>query len=464
MFVKQIEIESLSNSSYLVGSEETKECLVIDPARDVEMYLREAESQGFRIVYAAETHVHNDFVSGSRELAALTGATVCSPGAGGLIFDHRPLRAGDTIRMGEVTLEVIATPGHTPEHISYLATDGSRSEPGPHTLFSGGALLVGGVARSDLLGPDIAPFLGRWFHRTITTQLQKLEDSVVVYPTHGGGSFCLATPSGSSGTTTTIGQERATNAFFQASTEDEFLDLATSSLTSFPSYYSRMAAINVRGPRILGGLPKLYPLAPREVWVRSQSDSVVIDARRVESYAELHVPSAYSILVGGSFGTWAGWLIDEGSPVIIVSEDEADKEEMVRHLIRIGYDVLDGYLEGGMEAWQATRLPTATTSTVTPDTLYPTIEGGRQILPIDVRFDYEWRDGHVPGAINIELGDLPGQVDAMDRQAEYAMVCAVGVRSSTAASVMERAGFEHLTLVQGGTDAWRHAGLPIETG
>jgi hydroxyacylglutathione hydrolase len=244
MFVKQICIESLGNSSYIVGSQESKECAVVDPVRDVDIYTREAEALGMKIVYTLETHLHNDYISGSRELAARTGAIVCASAVGGIAFDHRSLHPGDTIEMGEVRLKVIATPGHTPEHVSYLATDGSKGG-GPHALFSGGALLVGGVARSDLLGKQLAPFLGRWFHRTITRELKPLDDDVDVYPTHGGGSFCMAVaPAEGIANTTTIGQERATNLYFQAETEEDFLELALGDLPSYPTYYKRMAAIN----------------------------------------------------------------------------------------------------------------------------------------------------------------------------------------------------------------------------
>ena len=461
MFVKQIQIESLGNSTYLVGSEEAKVCAVVDPVRDVDIYLREAESLGLRIVYSLETHVHNDFVSGSRELAAQVGATVCSSAAGGLVFEHRRLTPGDSIDVGDVRLDVIATPGHSAEHISYLATDTSRGD-GPHALFSGGALLVGGIARSDLMGDQVAPFLGRWFYRTIREELEALGDDVIVYPTHGAGSFCLAAPSGSGATTTTIGQERAANPFFQAAGESEFLELALGDLPSFPSYYKRMAHINVRGPRILGGLPSMYPLAPREIWVHLQRESVALDTRNPLEYAEAHIPRSYSIPFGGSAGTWVGWLVDDDRPLVLVADDQQAREEMVRQLIRIGYDRLDGYLDGGMEAWLDARLPVAHLRTVMPGELYAQLEGGGGPVPLDVRFDNEWRAGHVPGARHIELGELTEGVSSLARDRPYATLCAAGVRASTAASVLEREGIDDVALVVGGTGAWRDAGYPLE--
>ena len=340
MLVKQIRVDSIGNSSYLVDSEEAKVCGVIDPLRDVDMYTGEAESPGVQILYALETHVHNDFVSGSRELAARAGATVGSSAAGGPLFEHRPLRKGDSIDLGEVRIDVIETPGHTPEHISFLATDTSRGH-GPHALFSGGALLVGGAARSDLLGKQLAP----------------LNDEVVVYPTHGGGSFCLATVSDTNKTTSTIGEERQTNPFPQASTEADFLDLAMGDLPPVPSYYKRMVNINRRGPRVLGSVPvlyagPLYPLSPREAWVRDYEDQVAIDARSVDVYTSVHIPGSYSIPMGNTFGTWIGWLVEPEKPLVFLTDDLSTTDEMARQMIRIGYDSLEGYVDGGMRAWQ----------------------------------------------------------------------------------------------------------------
>ena len=461
MFVKQIRVESLGNSSYIVGSEEEKTCAIVDPVRDIDMYIQDAESLGYRILYSLETHVHNDFVSGSRELAARTGAVVYASAAGGLVFEHRPLRPGDRVEFGEVSLEVVATPGHTPEHISFVATDGSRAG-GPHAIFSGGALMVGGVARTDLLGREVAPFLSRWFYRTIKNELQRLSDDVDVYPTHGAGSFCLATPSSSEATVSTIGQERTSNPFFQAASESEFMELSLSSLPAFPAYYSRMAAINVRGPRILGELPRLYPLAPSEAWVRTQRDSVAVDTRAPEAYGAGHIPLSYSIPFGTSFGTWAGWLIDADTPMVFMWDDEAISDELVRHLVRIGFDVLEGYVGGGMEAWNDSRLPTSTTPHLTPVELDNKMKTKDAPVPIDVRFDNEWKLGHVPTAQHIELGELPNSSEALVRDASYATLCAAGVRASTAASVLERAGFEDVAIVAGGTTAWTEAGLPLK--
>ena len=462
MQVKQLWTESLGNCSYLLVSQEAGTCAIIDPTRDVDVYTQEAESLGVRITHVLETHVHNDFISGSRELAAQTGATIAASAAGGLQFDHQPLRDRDRIELGELTIQALATPGHTPEHISFAVTDRERDH-GPHALFTGGALLVGGVARSDLLGKQLAPFLGRWFYRTIRQQFHPLDNEVAVYPTHAGGSFCLTTPTISSSRSSTIGQERSNNPFFQAQTEDEFLELALGDLPSYPTYYKRMAGINRRGPRLLGHLPALNPMAPKEAWVRLQSEALAVDARLPEAFAESHVPGAYSIPFGSSFGSWVGWLIPDRKPLLFVTDSPESHDELTRQLIRIGYDDLLGYLESGMASWSKAKLPTASLNTLTVGELHRQWQAGHAPLLVDVRFDYEYREGHVPTTLHVELGDLPEHVDGLPRDAGLATLCAAGFRACTAASILQRDGFSDVSLVLGGTDAWREAGYPLES-
>ena len=286
---------------------------------------------------------------------------------------------------------------------------------------------------------------------------------MTVYPTHGGGSFCLASPAVTAETTSTIGQERASNPYFLAATENDFLDLALTDFPSIPTYYKRMANVNRRGPRILGSLPVLYPLAPREVLVRVHGEVIAIDARPADYYPSSHVPGAYSIPYGNSFGTWVGWLVDHRVALVLVMEDPALIDEAVRQLIRIGYDSLEGYLEGGMEAWEKARLPVSSLRTVTPGELSAELESGNGPLPLDVRYSDEWRDGHVPGALHVELGDLPEHVDGLPRDRSYATLCAAGMRATTAASILEREGFGDgdVAVVVGGTQAWKEAGYPL---
>ena len=259
-----------------------------------------------------------------------------------------------------------------------------------------------------------------------------------------------------------MGRERKANPFFQAATEDEFLELALSDLPSYPSYYSRMSGYNVREARILGRLPTLYPLAPSEAWVRTQRDAVAIDARGLLEYASAHVPMSYCVPFGDSFGTWVGWLVDEGTPLVFVGAG-SHREEMVRHMVRIGFDALEGYVDGGMDAWEDAGLPVSHLPTVSVEDLNTSMDASGTPELLDVRFEHEWRLGRIPEARHIELGDLPIEANALDPDSSYATLCAAGVRAATAASVLERSGMGNVSLVVGGTDAWRDAADPLES-
>src|SRR5512136_1726371 len=253
MFIKHFVDEDLGNSSYLVGSETTGLAAVIDPQRDVDRYLQVAEGLGLRLTYALDTHLHNDFLSGARELAAQRGILVGASAEAHLEFEHQPLQAGATVSLGDVAIGVLATPGHTPEHISFTATPIGQSTP--TALFTGGALIVGGAARTDLLGPDLTERLSRQLYHTLHDQLLRLPDDVLVYPTHGAGSFCSAPVS--SDRSTTIGRERLSNSLVRAASEDEFIAQAPRNLPDYPIYFRYMRPINQRGPRVLKGLPVL---------------------------------------------------------------------------------------------------------------------------------------------------------------------------------------------------------------
>ena len=464
MLVKDIPVENLSNHSYILVSQEAGLAAVIDPARDVDMYIQEAQRLGVRIVYALETHLHNDFVSGSRELADRTGAQVGASASSGLLYPHVPLSEGGTLSLGEIWIGVMQTPGHTPEHISFTATDPAQGST-PQALFTGGALMVGGAARVDLLGERLGPFLARWQYRTMQRQFLPLPDEVPVYPTHGGGSFCSATPaSGGEGGSTTIGQERRTNPLLQERSEDDYVELVLSDLSSYPAYYKRMAAINRQGPPLLNGLPQLAPLSARDAHARLDEGALLVDLRGAEAFGRGHVPGSYAVPFGDSLGTWVGWVIPWESRLAFLVDDPTPHEALVRQLIRIGYDSLVGYLEGGMEAWRMAQLPIATVPSISADKLRQQIDGEDPILVLDVRQRAEWKAGRIPEAVNIELGELQEHLDGLPRGFPLVNACASGVRSTTAASILLREGFTEVTLLTGGTSAWIEAGYSTETG
>ena len=460
MFVKAFVDEGLGNSSYLIGSEESGVAAVIDPRRDVDQYVQVAEGLGFRLKYALDTHLHADFISGVRELAAQAGLQIGASAEAELGFDHLPLRDGDTLALGELSVAVLATPGHSPEHISFTVTEPKRASPA--AIFTGGALIVGGAARTDLLGYDLTVPLARRLYHTIHYKLLALPDPVNVYPTHGAGSFCIAPTSPDR--VTTIGRERATNRLAQARNEEEFVALALDGLPSYPVYFKELRAVNRRGPKVLGGLPQLKPLSSAAVRDWLEQGGAVLDVRPAREFAEGHIPSAYGIALDTPLITWAGWLIPFSTPLVLVVNGPAAREEAVRQLIRIGYDDLRGYLEGGIAAWEAAGLPVTHIRRIPVAELRDRLTSRDAPLVLDVRQDDEWTAGHIPGAIHIENGRLPYDALPLPSDRPIVVHCQHRARSTAGLSVLARRGYRDLSLLDGGLAAWQEAGFEVEQG
>ncbi|MBI5563274.1 MAG: MBL fold metallo-hydrolase [Chloroflexi bacterium] len=457
MFVKQFVDEDLGNSSYLIASEATGLAAVIDPQRDVDRYLQVAQGLGLRLTYAFDTHLHNDFISGARELLSQRGIRIGASAEAHLEFDHQPLAAGATLSLGDVTIGVLATPGHTPEHISFTVTPIGQLTPA--AIFTGGALIVGGAARTDLLGPDLTEHLSRQLYHTLHDQLLRLPDEVMVYPTHGAGSFCSAPVSAER--STTIGRERRWNALLQAASEEEFVAQAVRNLPDYPTYFRYMRAINQRGPKVLMGLPKLAALSPDQVQQHLAHGVAVIDARAAYEFLAGHISESYGIPLGAPLITWAGWVVPFGTPIILVADDPIEREEAVRQLIRIGYDDLRGYLDGGLAAWVAAELPTQRVPIMPAEELRSQLDRGTAPIILDVRHDDEWRAGHLPRAIHLDAGRLPLSPPAVSRDERIIVHCGHADRSTVGLSVLERWGYRDLMLLDGGYSGWQTAGYPI---
>jgi len=443
--------EGLGNTSYLV---DLGDCgaLVVDPERDPGPYLAAAEARGLTVAYAAETHLHADFVSGSRELAA-HGARVLAPAAGGIEFGHRGLRDGDEVGLGGLMLRALATPGHTPEHLAYLLLDGGR----PVALFSGGSLLVGAVARTDLIDPARTEELARALWRSLHERILCLPDGLPVYPTHGAGSFCAA-PAGAE-RTTTIGAERAGNPLLAAPSEDAFVRLLLGGLGTYPPYFLRLREVNRRGPAVHGpGPAALRALTADDLSRLLGAGAMLVDARPVASFAAGHVPGAISIALRPAFATWLGWLADPDRPVAFVLEPGQDRADLVRQARNIGYERLAGELTGGMPAWESAGLPVHRTR------LVPATEAGGTVL--DVRQAAEFQAGHVPGARNIELGTLarPSTAPMREDREPLTVMCGHGERAMTAGSLLARQGDRDVAVAIGGPRDWAAAhDQPLET-
>jgi glyoxylase-like metal-dependent hydrolase (beta-lactamase superfamily II)/rhodanese-related sulfurtransferase len=439
--------EGLGNSAYVVELGDGRD-LVVDPARDPTPYLELARGRRLQVAYAAETHLHADFLTGTRELAAADGAQILAPGASRLGFAHRGLEDGEEVDLGGLTLRALATPGHAPEHVSYLLLDGGR----PLALFSGGALLVGTVARTDLASPELTEPLARAAYRSLHQRLLPLPDELAVYPTHGAGSFCAAPVGGQR--TTTIGAERRHNRLLAAPDEDTFVIELLASFGSYPPYFLRLRDRNRVGPELLSADWRILPLlSTDQVQQHLAGGGVLVDARPVGAFAAGHIPGALSIALRPAFASWLGWLLDDTQPLVFVLDEDQDRRELARQCRTIGYDHLAGELAGGMAAWRAARLPEAQLPVVEAEQL-----GDQPGVVLDVRQASEVADGHLPGAVAIELGALADDPLPVELpEGPVTVMCGHGERAMTAASLLARAGHKELQVVHGGPQDWQRA-------
>ncbi len=452
-FVEPFVDKGLGNSAYLIGSHDTKKGILIDPLRDVDRYLQAAFERGIQLTHVLDTHLHADFVSGNREIAHQTGALIGASAEAKVGFDHQPLTEESIIDLGAFQIHVVATPGHTPEHISFLIVEPDSKTPS--AVFSGGALIVGGAARTDLLTPELTQPLTRQLYHTIHAKLLKLPDEVDVFPTHGAGSYCVAPASKER--TTTIGRERMDNALAQPQSEEEFVKRALANLSSYPTYYKYMRAINQRGARILGGIPVLTPLSASEVKAMMEDGVVVLDVRHGNAFGAGHIPNSYGIRVDAPLTTWAGWLIPFGSRIVLVGESTDQIVAATRQLIRIGYDDLVGTLEGGIEAW-AQEYPVETMKSMDTKELRERLD---EVMLIDVRQRSEWDEGHIPGAIHFEGGRVAWEELPFPHDKPLVIQCSSGNRSMSVSSVLRRRGYHNVIQIEGGIKQWEKNGFEI---
>ena len=445
--------EGLGNSTYLLDIGQGR-ALVVDPERDLRQVRAEALRLGLTITYAAETHLHADFISGVRELKETEGATVLAPDVGSRGFAHTVLNDGDTLDLGYFTLQALATPGHSPEHLSYLLLDDGHIAG----VFTGGSLMVGTAGRTDLVSPEMTVPLARAQYHSLH-RLMELPDNTPVWPTHGAGSFCSAAGGGER--TTTIGHERATNPLLQAVDEDSFVDALLGSLGTFPDYFLRLGEVNRRGPIVLGTTPPLPALSVDRVIELQRNGAQIVDARRPEDFAAGHIPGSLSIALRSVFATWLGWLVDPDRPVVIVRNPEQDLEDIVWAAAKVGFDVLAGELDGGFPAWMNSAAA-ATGSLVEAGRMVSGPEASAAV--IDIRQASEYAAGHVTGARNIELGGLAAHLADLPA-GPLVVMCGHSERAMSAASILERVGRTGVAVLNGGPADWMHAsGRSLETG
>ncbi len=453
MHFRQFYIGCLAHASYLIGDE--GEAVVVDPSRDIQMYLDEAEAHGLTITWVLETHLHADFVSGHRELAARTGATIGLGARAEAGYPHRPLKEGDEVEVGGLVLKVIETPGHTPESLSFLITT-PAGEQLPWGVLTGDTLFVGDVGRVDILSSrlPVAELAGLMYD-SLHQKLLTLPDETRVYPAHGAGSLCGRNIGKE--TWSTIGRERAMNAALKPMGREAFITEITRDVPETPRYYLHSRDLNKAGPALDAERPMPPRFTPAQCADASRSGALLLDTRPAAAFAAAHPAGALNVSLDGQFASWVGTLVRPDQHLVMIA-DAGRAEEAVLRLARVGYENVAGVFEGDVGRWEAEGLPLVQLNCLSCESW---LDAGRKVL--DVRRIREWEDFHLEGATHIPLAQLPDRLGALDRATEWVVVCAGGYRSGIAASLLQRSGIPRVLNGSGGMDAWRSAGRPLET-
>jgi hydroxyacylglutathione hydrolase len=457
MHFEQFYLGCLAHASYMLASE--GEAVVIDPQRDVEIYLQAAETNRVAIRHIFETHLHADFVSGHKELAARTGARIYIGAQAGATFPHVAVQDNFQLQVGKVRITALETPGHTPESICLVITDDEKS-PEPWAVLTGDTLFLGDVGRPDLSKRYSATQLAGMLYDSLHHKILKLADNVLVYPAHGAGSLCGRNMRAER--VSTIGTERLTNYALQIGSREEFAKELTSNLPARPEYFLQDAEINRTGASALSDLPPLRPLESTELETLLAEGGIALDVRPGDQFAAGHVPGSVNIALSGQFASWAGALLGlSARPVLIAESQEAISEAQTR-LARVGLEDARGYLNGGVAAWSAAGLPLATLDQITVEALSNRLQApGLQVL--DVRREPEWEAGHIAEAFWWPLDNFKVAPPQIDHNTPIAVHCKGGYRSMIACSLLQRAGFRNVVNVTGGFDAWQQAKLSVVT-
>ena len=463
MFFQHIYEKGLAQASYLIGCQRTGEAIVIDPRRDIDVYLEIAEKEKLRITKITETHIHADFLSGTRELASATHAEVLLSDEGGADweyqFKHTSLKDGSVFKVGNLRFEVLHTPGHTPEHISFLLTDTAASDK-PIMIFTGDFVFVGDVGRPDLLekaaGIQGTRIIGAKQMFNSLKRFKVLPDYVQVWPGHGAGSACGkalgAVPS------STVGYEKLVNWALQIDDEEEFVETLLEGQPEPPKYFAMMKKLNKVGPNILGGIPHPARLTLSQFENAVKENLTIVDTRNKLSFAGGHVPGSINIQDNSAFSTWAGWILDYEKPFILIAHDHR-VEELTKQLIRIGLDNIDGYLSD-IDGWANLGHELETVNQMTCSELSRNMEEN-SVNVIDVRGYSEYNSGHLPNAKNIHVGYILDNLDSIPKDKDLVVHCASGDRSSIAASLLLSKGFKNVTNLTGGFSNWANNGFEI---
>jgi hydroxyacylglutathione hydrolase len=471
MILKRFYDDKLAQASYLVGCSATGQALVVDPSRDAAPYLAAAAAEGLRVAYVTDTHVHADYVSGARELARAAGATLLLSGEGDPAWGYTyaaadgatVLRDGDHVQIGNVRVDVLHTPGHTPEHLTFLVTDGAAADR-PMGALTGDFVFVGDVGRPDLLEKAVrvagsADTAARDMFRSLQ-RFRRLPDYLQLWPGHGAGSACGkalgAVPQ------TTLGYEKLFNRAFQIRDEDAFVEMILAGQPEPPRYFAQVKRINRDGPPVLGGFPRPARLGDDRLREVLAAGASVVDTRTTAEFGAGHVPGTLNVPLNRAFNTWAGWLLPYDAEFYLVVDDRR-VDEAVRDLAFIGLEHVAGtFAPGAVEAWAAGGGALDTIPTTTPQELSRRIDRG-EVNVLDVRGHAEWEEGHLPGVPNVPVGYLAERLAEIPTDRPLVVQCQGGARSAIAASVLRALGVLDVTNLVGGFGAWEKAGLPVES-
>jgi hydroxyacylglutathione hydrolase len=457
MYFEQFYLGCLAHASYMLASD--GEAVVVDPQRDVELYLKAAAEHGVTIRHIFETHLHADFVSGHKELAARTGAKIYMGAQAGATFPHVAVSDGYTLAFGKASIRVLETPGHTAESICLVVTDKEKSDQ-PWAVLTGDTLFIGDVGRPDLSPRHTPAQLAGLLYDSLHYKLLRLADNVLVYPAHGAGSLCGKNMRAER--SSTIGTERLTNYALQVKTREEFVAQLTSNLPARPEYFSKDAEINRTGAAALSELPALRTLSPAELEAMLADGELALDVRPCDEFAAGHVPGSINIALSGQFASWAGTVLGLSAHPVLIAVSAEQVEEARLRLARVGIEALDGYLEGGVDAWKRAGFPLATMTQVSVNELNARLES-EHVQVLDVRRAPEWESAHIESATWWPLDNFKVSPPEMDRSTPLAVHCKSGYRSMIACSLLQRAGFNNVINVTGGFDAWQQAQLPSVT-
>ncbi|MGE4555798.1 MAG: rhodanese-like domain-containing protein [Desulfovibrionaceae bacterium] len=459
MFFQQITVEGLGCFSYAVGCPAIGEMAVVDPKRDVQTYLDISRREGMRITRVFDTHVHADHVSGAQELASQTGAAICMSRHAPVSFPFTKLTEGDVIEFGAVRLEVLETPGHTPNSISLLLTDLTRGQE-PWMVLTGDVLFVGDIGRPDLVGEAVLEEQVKNLWDSLYVKLAKHPDHLEVFPAHGMGSLCGRGMSAK--TSSTLGFERRHNPMLGYPDFESFHEAMTHDFPARPKSFTHIIETNMGGAPLLERCPLDRSLSPERFAERMEQGAVVIDARSAAAFGGFHIPGALSIGLEKQVANWVGMVVDPSADLLLVVEDEADYEAMTTQLHRIGYDNIYGWLAGGISSWLYAGRPLEKLNQISVQELESLLKKPAPPVVLDVRTPAEWKAGRIPGAQHYPVTKILEKAPELNRAAPICVVCGTGYRSNIAASELIRQGFEDVFSMAGGTTAWTRAGYGLE--